>query len=384
MKMRILASSKLGYTLPTESALVMAGQEAGICYMKDDFDALLAEPRAKTLKRALGTVSSGHHSVAGHPVYNLVFEGLPKIVAMLLNNEPPYNTSEKSARYTHMETTAVEQAIYNKWIGKFRDLIAAKYPQIEPKTVEKLAMENARYFISVFTPATMIGYTADLRQINYLIGWCEELYTRPTEDLFLLKLRPWLVELADMLRDAFNVDGLRDNKGRKFSLFAQRGRRESVDENYSVNYLGTFAQLAQAQRHRTLSYEMQIPNPEACEFYVPPIINDESLRLEYLLDMRILAQNYPQGMLVLINERGTIEDFCLKCHERLCGAAQLEICTQTEATLQKLLRMAMDADYPEIFDELSVFDGKSKCQLGYYRCDRPCPLGPQHAFDRLI
>ena len=384
MKMRVFASTKPGYVLPVENALIIAGQEAGICYMKDDFDAILAEPRTRTMGRVRGTVGSGHHSVSGHPVYNLVLEGLPKIIAMLLNNEPPYNTSEKSARYTKMQTTADEQAIYEKWIEKFRTLISEKYPQIEPKTVEKLAMENARYFISVFTPATTMGYSVDLRQINYLIGWCEQLYTQPTRDPFLLKLRPWLIELADMLRDAFNVDGLRDNKGRKFSLFGTRIRRESIDENYCVNYYGTFSQLAQAQRHRTLDYEMLIPQLDDCKFYVPPIIEDESLREEYLADMESLKENYPQGMLVHINERGTIENFCLKCHERLCGAAQREICIQTEETLQKLMSGAIANDYPEVFAELMVFDGKSKCQLGYYHCDRPCPLGPKNAFTRLV
>ena len=89
-------------------------------------------------------------------------------------------------------------------------------------------------------------------------------------------------------------------------------------------------------------------------------------------------------MLVHINERGTIENFCLKCHERLCGAAQREICVQTEETLQKLMSGAIANDYPEVFAELMVFDGKSKCQLGYYHCDRPCPLGPKNAFTRLV
>ena len=37
-------------------------------------------------------------------------------------------------------------------------------------------------------------------------------------------------------------------------------------------------------------------------------------------------------MLVQVNERGTIENFVLKCTERLCGAAQLEIMEQTQRT----------------------------------------------------
>ena len=128
MKMRVFASTKPGYVLPVENALLLAGYEAGICYMKDDFDAILAEPRTRTMNRVKGTVGSGHHSVSGHASYCLVLEGLPKIIAMLLNNEKDYNTSEKSARYTKMETTEEEQRIYDKWITIFQVLIKAKYP----------------------------------------------------------------------------------------------------------------------------------------------------------------------------------------------------------------------------------------------------------------
>lgn len=384
MNMRIIASTKPGYMLSLDDALLLAGHEAGICYMREDFDTILHEPRTRTMGRVRGTVGSGHHSVSGHPSYNLVLEGLPKIIAMLLNNENDYNTSEKSARYTKMLTSPEEQVIYEKWIEIFKKLISEKYAQIEEKTVEKLAMENARYFISVFTPATTMGYTVDLRQINYLIGFCDKMYEKPSDDPFMELLKPWLKELADMFRGAFNVDGLRDNKGREFSLFARRFRKETVDENYCVNYYGTFSQLAQAQRHRSLYYEMMIPQLDKVEFYVPPIIEDEGLRAEYLADMESLKHRYPQGMLIHINERGTIEKFCAKCCERLCGAAQREICIQTEKTLQRLMAGAIEGDYPEVFAELMHYDGETKCQFGYYVCDRPCPLGPKQAFTRLI
>ena len=392
MKLRVYASTKPGYTLPTDEALKMAGIEAGICYMPDDFDALLAEPEARTMRRVRGTIGSGHHSVAGHPSYCLILEGLPKIIAMLLNNEQDYNTSEKSARYTIMNALYSEQptpdgdekTIYEKWTVIFDNLIAKKYPEIPAKTRKKLALENARYFISVFTPATTMGYTADLRQINYLIGFAEQLYQMPTVDPFLLKLRPWVLELAKLLRSVCNVDGLRDNKGRRFSLFGTRVRRELFDESYSMNYVGTFSQLAQAHRHRSIYYEMLIPQLDSCEFYVPPIIEDEALREEYLKDMESLKDNYPQGMLIHINERSIVEKFIGKCQERLCGAAQREICMQTENNLERYITGTILSGNVDVYMQLVELRGKTKCQLGYYVCDRPCPLGPAHAFDRLI
>ena len=394
--MRVYASTKPDYVLPTDEALIFAGHEAGICYMREDFDAILHEDTEVTMRRVKGTIGSGHHSVLGHTSYCMILEDVPKIIAMLLNNEHDYNASEKSARYTKMRTGDEEQRLYEKWIAKFEKLIAETYPQMNPKSIRKLALENARYFISVFTPSTTIGYTADLRQINYLIGWCEEMISRETyDDPFMKQLKPWLAELLNVL-SPLNVPGLRDGKGRAFSLFAEMDylkhapcyeRKEHFGDTYCTNYVGTFSQLAQAQRHRTLWYEMRIPIPGVAQFFVPPIIRDESLKVEYLEDMRSLSAFFPQGMLVHINESGTAELFALKCEERLCGAAQLEVCLQTEETLQKYLKAvdpATNPGYEHIYRLLKSYDGKTKCQFGHYSCDRPCPLGPQNAFTRLV
>ena len=379
MRMRVIGSTKPGFSLPRRAALIFSGLMAGICYMRSSFERLLKEDPSITKKRVKGTVGSGHHSVMGHVSYNLLLSNVPKIIAMLLNNEKDYNTSEKSARYTIMRTTGEEKKTYLKWLGIFKELIAKEYPSIPPNVVKKLAQENARYFISVFTPATTMGYTVDLRQINYILGWCEKLCAEDTDSPFIEQLKPWVQQLHDILYDRFSIEGLRDGKNRKFFLFATRYRREEIGENYCINYEGTFSELAQAQRHRTINYEMMVPNLDDCKFYVPPIIKDERLRAEYLADMEKLKDRFPQGMLIHINERGTVEDFGLKCRERLCGAAQREICMQTKENLETLIA----GEIPEAAANLMWYDNRTKCQMGY-KCSRPCPLGAQHAFDRLI
>ena len=55
MKLRVIGSTQPGFTLPVDEALLFSGREAGICYMPDDFDALLAEPESRTLARVQGT-----------------------------------------------------------------------------------------------------------------------------------------------------------------------------------------------------------------------------------------------------------------------------------------------------------------------------------------
>ena len=119
--------------------------------MPDTVETLFAEAPEKTQRRANGNLESGHHSVFGHAHYNLIFEGIPKILAMILNNEKIYNTSEKSARYTKMQPSEEEKVLYEKWIEKYKKVIKEEYPEFDDKKVKKLAQENARYLISVFT-----------------------------------------------------------------------------------------------------------------------------------------------------------------------------------------------------------------------------------------
>ena len=113
MKIKVIGSTKIGYKMPKEEAINFSGKSAGICYMPDSLETLFSEPIEKTEKRAKGTLASGHHSVFGHVTYNLSLEGIPKILAMILNNEKIYNTSEKSARYTKMEPSDKEKALYS-------------------------------------------------------------------------------------------------------------------------------------------------------------------------------------------------------------------------------------------------------------------------------
>ena len=87
MKIDVFASTKVEYELPKEEAVLLSGKAAGICYMPDDIEVLLNEPEEKTIKRANNTLKMGHHSVFDHVNYNLILSGIPKILAMILNNE---------------------------------------------------------------------------------------------------------------------------------------------------------------------------------------------------------------------------------------------------------------------------------------------------------
>ena len=381
MQIKVLASTKVGYTMPKEEAINFSGKSAGICYMPDSMDTLFSEPTEKTEKRAKGTLASGHHSVFGHVTYNLSLEGIPKILAMILNNEKMYNTSEKSARYTKMEPSEKEEKLYEKWIDIYQNEILKEYPNIDEKKVKKLAMENARYLISVFTPATIMEYTVNFGQLNYIAHWFENFIRDAEDTAFNAKLKKVFKEFNEKISDLLVPELNSDVKGRTLSLFAKRKRGEEFGENYCVNYQGTFAELAQAQRHRTLSYEITIPDEHS--YFVPPIIKETALEEEWLKDISSLDDEFPQGLLLDINERGTVENFVMKCQERLCGAAQLEIALQTKEILDRYMENTKDSK-KEIYEYLVPYSKGARCTFPGFRCTLPCVWGAKKGIDRKI
>lgn len=177
MKVSVIANTSCDEINDKELFTKLGGKLAGICYMPSNFEALDHEDAQKTLKRANTTKSSGHHSVFEHSYITLYLEDVPKLFAMLLNNERAYTTSEKSARYTKMSVSGVEKELYEKWFDILQKEITKNYgglPYFSEKRIAKLAQENARYFLSVFTP-TSLAYTCSFRQLNYLYGWMKRI-----------------------------------------------------------------------------------------------------------------------------------------------------------------------------------------------------------------
>lgn len=380
MKIKIIGSTKIGYELPKEEALNFSGKSAGICYLPHTLEALFTEPEEKTVRRYKMNLDSGHHSVFGHATYNLSLEGIPKIIAMILNNEKIYNTSEKSARYTKMEPSEEEKVLYEKWIEIYKDVISKEYPKFDEKKVQKLAQENARYLISVFTPSTIMEYTVSFQQLNFIISWFEDYIENEQENAFSKKLKNAMKEFLDAMPD-LKAEKLNPRvKGKKLSLFATRERKEEFGENYCTNYLASFAELAQAQRHRTLYYEILFLNE--AKFYIPKIIKGTELEKEWIKDISSLEEYYPQGMLLKINERGTLENFVLKCTERLCGAAQLEIMDQTLNTMNKYIEETKDNK--AIYNYLLPYSKGARCTFPGFKCTMPCVFGAKDAIHRKV
>ena len=379
-----------------EGFLTLGGREAGICYMADNYFSEKIQNSEAALKRANTIIGTGHHSPFDHASIGLEISGIPKIVAMILNSTEFYTTSEKSARYTVMKPdTELEQETYDKWRGIFTDKIKELNIKATDKEIDKLAIENARYMLRVFTPTSM-GFTTTFRQYNYLAQWLykmiDEINQLPESNLFYTRLLPYLKELADFFN---NMTGgtISDHKNGhiQFMPFV-RGydipMTEHIGDVYQINYLASFAQLAQEHRHRTLHYEMMFNGkPGAYGCYTPKIIRGTELEVKWKKDFDLLADQYPQCTNVKVLEQGRAYWFFAKCKERLCGRAQLEICEQTVETMSRFIqnRDRLSKELQDMLDSITE-DRKvvPKCRFKGYTCKEPCRWGSAHGIDRLI
>ena len=305
---------------------------------------------------------------------------------MILNNEGMYTTSEKSARYTKMKLEDKEKELYEKWIDIFSKEISKEYPNIQEKQVLKLAQENARYLISTYTPTSMI-YTVSYQQLNYIYKMMINEINSPNSNKFMEGLKPAMKDLCKALESTPYIDhelgkGV-DNKNRKLSLIGPNIKPEQYfGDVYSTSYEGSFAQLAQAQRHRTITYNMTLLDEP--KFFVPPIIRkSEELTREWINDCEKQAAVFPQGMLININEMGTMDWFIQKMKERKCSAAQLEINKQTNETLSQFVKYLQEKHHPRA-EELARYTKGARCTFPDYRCPSPCGFKEGIDESRLI
>lgn len=120
------------------------------------------------------------------------------------------------------------------------------------------------------------------------------------------------------------------------------------------------------------------------EYFVPPIIADDQMLVdEWLGDMQIVRGVNPQGELVKISEVGKYEDFILKCKERLCTAAQLEIMLQTRETLLKY-KKALEKSNSPLAKDIEKYSHGARCTFPDFNCSSDCKFGEGKTLVRKI
>jgi len=159
-------------------------------------------------------------------------------------------------------------------------------------------------------------------------------------------------------------------------------KEEYFGDVYITLYKGTFAELAQAHRHRTLDYQLEMQNQK--EYYIPPIIaDDNNLVKEWLNDIQSVKDVTPQGEIILISESGKYEDFILKCKERLCSEARLEITQQTKETLLKY-KQALEKSNNHLAKDIEKYLHGARCTFPDFKCSTDCKFKEGKILTRKI
>ena len=376
-----------------ESILHKAGSYANICYSSKNYDDF-CDSKANT-RIAKHCIKSGHHSIFDHQNITFSLENIPKIIVFMLNNIGMYNTSEKSGRYTQFDIE--KYPLYKKWIPLFENLIlengkVPKHIKEDLKMVNKLAMENARYFLPIDFPTNLI-YTISIRNLCYLIDALNKLtnvnYLKENNieiPVYILnhinnfkeemmKTCPFIEELKLYSKEGNN------NIINKINFFNKRKEIEEYNnidfirteyndglDVYKIDYKCSYACLGQLQRHRTT--KINIFFEKTNKFYIPDILCYSELYDEYCNDME--SMDYiTMGHLINIIEIGMISDFELKAGERLCSRSQLEICRTTKYLVEKLGITSFNRNNEIV----------AKC--GTRKCLEPCKYGIK-GLDRII
>jgi hypothetical protein len=403
IKATVAARTKEGHAYDADDAKAFAGAQAAICYSDKPYAEIIAQDKAMRIKRAENTVERGHHSVMGPYHVTLVLEGIPKIAAMTLNSLGEYSTLERSARYTAYKPQNEREAeLYGKWRGKIAGFVKKHYPSETEKgllNADKLALENARYMLSVFTPTTM-SYTTSARQFAYISHWLSKLCGKLGGNKFDDDLREALKETRDAIMSVLPLC-TDDGKRREIDFFTHRAEDGLVQaaldcgatrfgpSSYEAGYSASFAAIAQLQRHRTIKYRVMFAADSSHRRYrVPEIVKREGMETEWREDIKSLEDITPQGTLAWVFERGDPEATVLRCAERLCGRTQHETMTVCRDVLTEYVEWA-EKNSPELLrffeDRLIGKNGKigAKCGMGF-PCNERCAFGAERGIDRII
>ncbi|MDR0850155.1 MAG: FAD-dependent thymidylate synthase [Christensenellaceae bacterium] len=364
----------------------LAATSAHVCYMRGNVETILAEDLQKTRDRLKQIETSYHHSPFDHAHISLELDGISKQLAMILNDEQDYATSEKSARFTKMELPSEQQKLFDKWDKILKKEINGAYsdaPFVQNK-IQKLSQENARYTSSYFNPSTTMIHTFSYRQLNILCGLMEKFIAQPpVKGIVYDNLKSEMQEFVGQIQNLglYKPALAEATHGRRLKFFSPHKYEPMFSDVYQTNYYGSIAQLAQAHRHRTNQFgtytgyfdgDVKTHNPR---FFVPPVLRgDKSLTMEWNEDLlgQFKEGDIPQGTLLSINESGVLDDFInSKCRERLCSQAQQEISMQTFDTAQRYYDTLVETGHPRAYELKPVLKGAG-CRSGIRECTTPC------------
>lgn len=382
MKIKLLHDNLQGMS-PYE----WVGKIANTCYMKGSFEEVFSQSQEKAEKRALKCGENGHHSVFDHLVVTLQIEGLNKITAMVLNSIGMYATSERSGRYCEFKGFCDrDEALYIKW----REKILEELKDVPARTdfeKEKIANENARYFISSFAENTEMVYTINIRMLSYVTEWAEKAINyidnndnelRGKEKEFYTRLSSQLKQFNELVYKTifnyYNFSPLKDNKNGRFDFLADlsenRGvSREFLNSSVFYGYPDVMSIVCLGHKVRSRVLDIAFGLQSRATYYIPSFIQSWYLSEEWIEDMKSIEDLFPQGLEVETYECGMKRDFFrYQVIERMCNHTLNETCQRVLSQAGRLHREDDSSYIKSFFNEQGTV--KTKCQLT--KCSNPC------------
>lgn len=409
-----------GSKVDLKEAFRYSGIKAAWCYKKGTATPeIIREMSEEDLIRiGINTWVDDHGTPDEHYQVSVEITNIPKLLCMILNSEHQYTADERSLRYTKvLENPAIsplEIELYNKWYQIFVNIFETQYGewfyQINQKDekkakadMRKKAQENARYFISVFTP-TSIAYTAPWYQWQKIAAFLQDLISNPNtplkkamvpyaQDMItqLIDLRvvvetkeaaslyPDLEKILEEKKDHRELL-YRNNKETKFYLFADNNPFSGIDKpnsfESSINYNSrlSIAGFADVLRHRT-SY-LSMKEPTLFSFITPPFIRGTIYEKGYMTDMQRVNGIYPQGQIIDFNVDSSIYRIVqFMGKERACERPQQEVENWfVNEFVSDIVNALKDKPAYRKEYELLKKGYLNRCRCAYpdYHCPNPC------------
>lgn len=311
MDVKIIACTHVGHEAEKNKYDDFSGKMVGVTNTPDNLKTLMYEDVDKAYRRSESSKSEGKRDYFNHECFTLYFEGLPKIVSVIIDSMKTFAKSEKASKFNELYLSREEEVIYNKWIDLFKNKLA-KSMDAEGKVhtdimLTNLAENYAVYLKSAFSPI-VVAYTATYGEFNRLIGILENYVAEKKFGDFEDKLSRTLIEVVLKLKELPYYDKQLAKVKDKPQLFAGKDVEEYFGDVYSTNYKCSIECLSDLLVD---SVNYQIKTVEN-EYYVPSIIADNKDLTELWLSDIVTLGNYPLATLVSVSERGDFDEFATK------------------------------------------------------------------------
>ncbi|MBR5621037.1 hypothetical protein IKW75_00945 [Candidatus Saccharibacteria bacterium] len=207
-------------------------------------------------------------------------------------------------------------------VSKWHDIFISLADQYGLSAQEKLSIaEESEYLMPVFSERNFIFVCTRLEmkqivhKIELFLKSADSLKTKMPED-FLEQLKSALGEFVCKMKGAQMQSPLPvpDEGARDISLLAWRERKDEWGETYCTTYPASFRFLDLSAQDCLVSYEFSFIRENdnfVTKFHIPDIIRSSKFAEAWCEDLNSLVQMgcYPQGMLINVCERGTLDEF---------------------------------------------------------------------------